>query len=180
MSAMVARMEPKIRAATIDDARSIAEVHIASWTAAYADILDLDNLPHPLDVNEREAAWRDRIPRVSDEGFRTWVAELDGRICGYAFTKPTEDEDLNPVEIAELKALYLHPDYFERGIGKALHDRAVAGVRNQGFLQATLWVLDENARAQHFYRREGWKPDGKRAPCFRALNAPALRMRLPL
>ena len=173
-------MEPTIRAATLEDARAIAEVHIASWQAAYADILDLDNLPHPLDVDERERAWADRIPRVGDEGFRTWVAEVDGTIAGYAFTRPTEDDDLNPLEIAELLALYLHPDHFERGIGKALLDRAVAGMRNQGFLQATLWVLEENARALHFYRREGWKPDGNRAPCFRALNAPALRMRLPL
>lgn len=173
-------MEPTIRAASEDDARAIAEVHIASWTAAYADILDLGNLPHPLDVDERERAWRDRIPRVGDEGFRTWVAEVDGSICGYAFTRPADDDDLNPLEIAELVALYLAPDHLGHGIGKALLDRAVAGIRNQGFLQATLWVLEENTRAIHFYRREGWKPDGKRAPCFRVLNAPALRMRLPL
>ncbi len=173
-------MDPVIRAATLDDAHAIAEVHVASWMAAYADILDLENLPHPLDVDERERAWRDRIPRVGDEGFRTWVAEVDGTVRGYAFTRPTEDHDLNPLEIAELVGLYLHPDCFERGIGKPLLDRAVAGVRNQGFLQATLWVLEDNARAIHFYRREGWKPDGTRAPCFRALNAPALRFRLAL
>ena len=178
MSARVPGMEPTIRAAALEDARPIAEVHIASWKAAYTDILDLDDVT--LDVDEREAAWTDRIPRVSDEGFRTWVAEVDGAVVGYAFTRPTEDDDLNPLEIAELVGLYLHPDHFERGIGAALLDRAVAGMRNQGFLQATLWVLEENARAIHFYRREGWKPDGKRAPCFRALNAPALRMRLPL
>lgn len=169
-----------VRAATVDDARAIAEVHVASWKAAYADILDLENLPHPLDVDEREQAWRDRIPRVGDEGFRTWVAEVAGDVVGYSFTRPTEDDDLHPLEIAELVGLYLHPDHFEKGIGKRLLDRAVAGVRNQGFLQATLWVLEDNARGIHFYRREGWRPDGTRAPCFRALDAPALRFRLPL
>ncbi len=173
-------MDPVIRAATMNDARAIAEVHVASWVAAYADIVDLDNLPQPLDVDERERAWRDRIPRVGDEGFRTWVAEIDGTVCGYAFTRPTEDGDLDPLEIAEVVGLYLHPHYFDQGIGKALLERAVAGVRSQGFLQAMLWVLEDNARAIHFYRREGWKPDGTRAPCFRALNAPALRFRLAL
>ena len=171
-------MEPTIRAATIDDARAIAEVHIASWKAAYADILDLTT--HSLDVDEREGAWHDRIPRISDEGFRTWVAEVDGTIRGFAFTRPSEDDDLNPLEVAELVALYLDPNYFGTGIGQPLLDKAVAGVRNQGFLQATLWVLEENARAQHFYRREGWKPDGTRDACYRVLNAPALRFRLPL
>lgn len=169
-----------VRAATVEDARAIAEVHVASWKAAYADILDLENLPHPLDVDEREQAWRDRIPQVGDEGFRTWVAEENGEVLGYSFTRPTEDDDLNPLEIAELVGLYVHPDHFEKGIGKRLLDRAVAGVRSQGFLQATLWVLEDNARAIHFYRREGWRPDGTRAPCFRAMDAAALRFRLPL
>ena len=173
-------MQTTIRAATLEDARAIAEVHIASWKAAYAEILDLENLAHPLDVDERETAWRERIPKVSDEGFRTWVAEVNGAIRGYSFTRPTEDDDLNPLEVAELTALYLHPDFFNTGLGKPLLERAVAGMRNQGFLQAVLWVLDDNARAIHFYRREGWRPDGARAACFRVLNAPAKRMRLPL
>ena len=88
-------MEPTIRAATIDDAKAIAEIHIASWKVAYGDILDLAT--YSLDVDEREETWRDRIPRVSDEGFRTWVAEVDGTIRGFAFTRPTEDDDLNPI-----------------------------------------------------------------------------------
>ena len=32
-------------------------------------------------------------------------------------------------------------DVFGAGIGKELLDRAVAGMRNQGFLQATLWAM---------------------------------------
>ena len=169
-----------VRAASVDDAAAIAEVHVASWTAAYADLIDLSQAGNRMDVGERERAWRERIPRVGDDGFRTWVAELEGEVAGFAFTQPTEDEDLNPLEIAELVALYLHPEHYGEGLGKLLLDRAVAGVRSQGFLQATLWVLEENARAIHFYRREGWKPDGTRNACYRALGAPALRLRLPL
>ena len=170
--------EPLVRAATIADARAIAEVHVASWRAAYADLIDLDKAS--LDVDERERTWAHRIPLVGDEGHRTWVAEVDGRIAGFSFTQPTADDDLNPLEIAELVALYLAPDFFEMGIGKPLLDRAVAGMRNQGFLQATLWVVEGNARASHFYRREGWRPDGTRSPCFRVMNAPARRYRFPL
>jgi len=177
---MVSDMEPTIRAAQIDDAQAIAEVHIASWKGAYREMLGLDDTDVRLDVGARERTWRDRIPRVSDEGFRTWVAEVGGHIAGFAFTQPTEDDDLNPLEVAELVALYLRPDSFGAGIGAPLLAKAVAGMRNQGFLQATLWVLEENARAIHFYRREGWRPDGTRSACFRVLNAPALRFRRPL
>ena len=171
-------MQTMIRAATVEDARAIAEVHIASWKAAYADILDVETLA--LGVDEGETQWRERIPRVGDEGFRTWVAEVNGRIRGYSFTRPAEDDDLNPLEVAELTGLYLHPDLFNTGLGKPLLERAVAGMRNQGFLQAVLWVVDDNARAIHFYRREGWRPDGKREACFRVMGAPAQRFRLPL
>lgn len=173
-------MEASIRAATADDARAIAEVHVASWQGAYSDIIDLDNVGDSMDVDERERAWRERIPLIGDEGHRTWVAEIDERVTGFAFTRPTQDDDLNPLEIAELVALYLDPEIFGAGVGKSLLGRAVAGMRNQGFLQATLWVLEENVRAIRFYRQEGWRPDGSRSPCFRVMNAPALRYRFPL
>ncbi len=172
--------DPTIRAATVEDARAIAEVHIASWKAAYGHLVDLHQAGDQLDLEKREQAWGDRIPRVTAEGFRTWVAESENGLVGFAFTRPTPDDDLNPLEIAELVALYLHPDHFGKGVGKLLIDKAVAGMRNQGFLQATLWVLEDNTRAIHFYRREGWKPDGTRDTCHRGIDAPALRFRLPL
>jgi GNAT superfamily N-acetyltransferase len=172
--------QPLIRAATPDDARSIAEVHVASWKEAYSELLDLDNVGDSMDVDARAEVWAERIPLVGAEGFRTWVAEIKSRVVGFSFTQPTEDDDLNPLEIAELVALYLAPQHFGAGIGKPLLDRAVAGMRSQGFLQATLWVLEENARAIRFYRREGWRPDGSRSACFRVMGAPALRFRFPL
>jgi len=33
-----------------------------------------------------------------------------------------------------------------------------------GFTDASLWVLDGNARAERFYRLDGWTPDGARRP----------------
>lgn len=173
-------MEARIRAATADDARAIAEVHVASWKGAYSEIIDLDNVGDSMDVEARRRSWARRIPLIGAEGYRTWVAESGGEVVGFSFTQPTEDDDLNPLEIAELVALYLNPDAFGKGIGSALLARAVAGMRNQGFLQATLWVLEQNSRAIHFYRREGWRPDGSRSPCFRVMNAPAVRYRFPL
>lgn len=169
-----------VRAAQIEDAPTIAGVHVASWTTTYAELLAGTGGRGSPNLEETEAQWRDRIPRIRDEGYRTWVAERDGDIAGYAFTQPTEDDDLDPLEIAELRALYLHPDHQGAGIGKLLLDKAVAGMRSQGFLQATLWVIDDNDGAIRFYRREGWRPDGKRSSCYRVLDAPAQRMKLPL
>jgi ribosomal protein S18 acetylase RimI-like enzyme len=39
---------------------------------------------------------------------------------------------------------------------------ALAALRASGFETASLWVLEDNPRAQRFYEREGWQRDGGR------------------
>ena len=39
---------------------------------------------------------------------------------------------------------------------------ATCSLRSAGFSQATLWVLEMNALARHFYEAMGWRPDGTR------------------
>jgi ribosomal protein S18 acetylase RimI-like enzyme len=46
-----------------------------------------------------------------------------------------------------------------RGVGRALMDAAVARMRELGYEQATLWVLDGNERARRFYEKHGWRAD---------------------
>lgn len=169
----------EIRAARIHDARAIAEAHQASWLSAYGALLSPEVLAQ-VSVDQRATVWADRIPRTGADGYRTWVADGAGTVVGLAFTQPSDDEDLNPLEVAELQALYVHPDWFGTGAGRGLLERAVGGMRAQGFRQATLWVVEGNDRAMRFYERAGWKADGSRAPCFQVFNAPALRYRLPL
>jgi GNAT superfamily N-acetyltransferase len=45
----------------------------------------------------------------------------------------------------ELQAIYV--DAAGRGVGRALHDAAVAELRVVGCTRALLWVLERNARA---------------------------------
>ena len=33
-------------------------------------------------------------------------------------------------------------------------------MRDDGFREATLWVLDDNSLGRHFYEAGGWRPDG--------------------
>jgi ribosomal protein S18 acetylase RimI-like enzyme len=37
---------------------------------------------------------------------------------------------------------------------------ALVALRVEGFATASLWVLEDNPRAQRFYEREGWARDG--------------------
>ena len=50
-------MSVTVRGATADDARAIAEVHVASWRWAYRGQVP-DRILDELSVDEREAIWR--------------------------------------------------------------------------------------------------------------------------
>jgi GNAT superfamily N-acetyltransferase len=85
------------------------------------------------------------------------VAELDGRVAGFA-----------AVVGGELDGLFVEPELWGRGIGRALADAAVHDARNRGY---TLWVI-ANPGARGFYERCGFSVEGEAETRF----GPALRM----
>jgi GNAT superfamily N-acetyltransferase len=86
----------------------------------------------------------------------TTVAVDDGVICGFSTTAPSSDVP----ECAELQALYVDPEHWNRGVGRELIGEACSRMAALGFTEAFLWVLSGNARAERFYRISGWEPDG--------------------
>jgi GNAT superfamily N-acetyltransferase len=142
-----------IRSATVDDAGAIAAVHVASWRSAHAHVLPADYLD-AISVPERAESWR----RILAEGSgTTLVAQADGRTLGFASYGASRDEDAED-GCLELYAIYLDPEAWGRGVARDLI-RTVLGDVPPG-VRMTLWVLGENPRAHHFYRRHGFQPDG--------------------
>jgi GNAT superfamily N-acetyltransferase len=88
-----------------------------------------------------------------------FVAELDGRIVGFAGTSVPTDPGY-PAATAELDTIYLVPDAWQRGIGRRLMARALDDLAARGFSAAILWVLAGNGRGRRFYEARGWQPDG--------------------
>jgi ribosomal protein S18 acetylase RimI-like enzyme len=147
----------RIREAEPKDARAIAEVHVGSWQAAYRGQLTDDYLDD-LKVEDRLDQHRRTLeePRAN---WRTWVAEDGGRIAGFAVTGPSEDADAQD-KTGEVYAIYLDPERVGTGLGRVLFEHSVGDLRERGFTEATLWVLETNERARRFYEIAGWKPDG--------------------
>lgn len=116
---------------------------MASWQAAYAGLLP-DGFLARLSAETRAASWARRI----GDGGRVLVAEEDGVLAGFAAYGD-----------GQLYALYLLPEYWGRGLGRALHDRVVEELSGDS---AILWVLATNERAKAFYVRQGWVDDGAR------------------
>ena len=135
------------RAATAEDARAIAHVHVESWRTTYAGIVP-DAYLAGLDETLRVKLWQEWL------GGETvvLVAERKGEVVGFAHAgkirEPIESAD------AELYSLYLLRDSQGRGIGRGLLQVLAAVLRQQGFKSLGLWVLERN-RSRGFYESCG-------------------------
>lgn len=79
-----------------------------------------------------------------------WVCEVDGQIAGFAIADLVANN---------IWALFVHPDFEARGIGKKLHNKMM----DWYFLQTKekVWLgTAPNSRAEKFYRMQGWKEVG--------------------
>jgi GNAT superfamily N-acetyltransferase len=122
-----------IRPATRADAEALTRVHVASGNAAYG----------------REDSFERRLEatlRVFDEEPARWfLAEEAGEVVGELVLGE-----------AELYAIYVHPDWWGRGVGQALLEHAHAETAATCD-EAVLTCLVANGRARRFYERNGWQ-----------------------
>lgn len=144
-----------IRQAAPSDADALAEVHVLGWRQAYAGRMP-QSLLDGLAVSDRITSWQRILTSEAEPEapWRSWLAEGDdGRVLGFISIGPSRDEDLPPH--AELYAVYVLANAYGSGAGQALLDVASDFAR-----PTSLWVLDDNPRAQAFYRRNGFAFDG--------------------
>ena len=86
-------------------------------------------------------------PRETTETGRGWVAVRDRTIVGFAVVN---------ARTGNLWALFVDPRHEARGIGRRLHDEALAWLFAQG--AAAAWLTTEpDTRASRFYERAGWR-----------------------
>ena len=148
-----------LRPAEPADEAAVARVHVRSWQIAYRGLLP-DEYLDGLQPEDRAPHYTfgDRAPGQP----ATTVAIERGEICGFTTTGPSRDGD-RPAS-GELYALYVDPASWDLGVGRALIRGAREHLARAGFAEAHLWVLEGNARAERFYRLNGWSPDGLRRP----------------
>jgi ribosomal protein S18 acetylase RimI-like enzyme len=141
----------EILAALPEDCRSIAEVHVQSWRAAYGGVLDAAFLSG-LSVDHREVSWRQVLSEGKSE---LLVGTEAGSVIGFSSFGPSRDSDAPPHR-GELWALYIRPDTWSTGAGRELWQATRARLRSKGFSSMSLWVLERNTRAIRFYSTAGF------------------------
>lgn len=143
-----------IRLATPADAAAVARAHVATWRHAYAGLI-ADEYLAGLSVPAGAERWG-RL--VATPGIAVYVATSGDDVAGFGCTGPARDADAGGA--GEVMALYVLPHAQRAGLGTALLDAALRGLAAEGYAEAVLWVLTENAPARAFYAARGGVADG--------------------
>lgn len=167
-----------VRRATAADAESIGRVQVETWRAAYTGLMP-DEAVAAFDVEAQQRMWREILARERAGG-AVFVAEADGAIIGFASVGAWREGERVVEGVGELFAIYVSSEHWGTGAGRALIDRAEASMRESGFAEARLWVLEWNERAERFYRAAGWEADGRKVDTFQGAEITEIRYRKAL
>ena len=143
-----------VRPARPADAPAIGEIHVQTWQHAYAHTFPAEALAG-LDVERRVTYWRGVAVHLPARS-ALLVAVVGGRVVGFASVGPARDEDW----VGELYAIYVLPEQWGTRVGRELMQEALRALAAASFVEAILWVLEDNPRARAFYERGGWAADG--------------------
>lgn len=137
-------LEHTIRPAEPDETEAIFVVHVAAIIAHGPAVYTEKQVAAwaaKTDGTERYAA------SIEDPSIEIVVAESDDCIVGFG--------ELD-VENGEIKAIFVDPDYSDRGIGSSLLSHFEQRLRDEGFSRVRLRAA---LNAVGFYERRGYDPD---------------------
>lgn len=175
----------KVRRAGPDDAEGVAQVHTTAGRDAYRQFLPADALDSPDRLERRIALWTEVLGRLGDqldgesvEGL--WVAvdtDVPDEVVGFIHTDRSHDADAGAGS-AEITTFYVATGRQGNGIGERLIHRAVDHLLWCGCDDLRLWTLAPNTRAQAYYAKRGWTPDGTSRPAPTEYVSTEVRLRL--
>lgn len=142
-----------VRPARVEDAAAMARMHVRSWQETYRGVMPDSVLDDPGLVDARERFWTAALVDERYSANRIAVAERGGAVIGVAMAGPPENPE--PGWSQHLYVLYVLAAHHGSGAGAALLEAVVGSLES-----AALWVADPNPRAQAFYRKHGFFPDG--------------------
>lgn len=139
-----------IRTAQPQDAAALAGVYVRSWHDTYAGILPAQLLC-AMTLAGQTARWRATIRALGRE--RVLVAEHgQAGLLGMASYGPARD-DVGRYD-GEVYTLYVDPDCYGCGIGRALLDGAFGELSRHGYGACIIWAHAKNP-ARFFYEAMG-------------------------
>lgn len=147
-------MDVEIRRVEKSDLEDIRELNMQSWLKAYEGIIPEEKIREEVGYTEERL-----ISKKDDEKLIFLVAEVDGKVVGtinFAWGEENTHEfvDLEEEE-AQLRAVYIHPEYWQQGIGTKLFERGLE-ILPDTIDALEVESLEENDVGRSFYDTKGF------------------------
>ncbi len=150
-------MDIKIEEAKPTDAYSIKEVLYFSWLATYPNEKEgvtLDDIKELLKDALSEEKVRQKAEQIMNApDKKNLVARLGAKVVGFCLAERSLEKN-------QLRAIYVLPEYTNKGIGRMLWCEIKPFFDNSKKITVELATYNENA--MNFYKKLGFKDSGKR------------------
>jgi GNAT superfamily N-acetyltransferase len=150
--------EITIREASVDDARAIAEVHVATWQTSYTDILPPDVLAG-LSAESRAAMWEEGLSQPRGINFLFVAENAAGEVIGFA-GGGRNNEGSKSYE-GEIRVIYILEAYQRIGIGRRLFQTSIARLVDEGITSLLVWAFKDSPYRE-FYEKLGGELFGEK------------------
>ncbi len=151
----------KIRISVPNDVFGIRKVQKTTWIDTYPNVTagikledikgEFKNDNNPEGIIKIEAKKRG----YKDKKKRTWVAEHNEKIIGFCIVIHKEGRE------ARIEALYVFPEYQNKGIGSKLIKKAIRWLGDDKKIYVN--VVEYNSKAINFYKKYGFFKAGKKS-----------------
>ncbi|HET7769591.1 MAG TPA: GNAT family N-acetyltransferase [Chloroflexota bacterium] len=135
--------------------RPAAAADIPAITAIYGPAVLTGTASFEVDPPD-EAEMLRRLQTITGAGYPYFVAEVDGRIAGYAYASAYRTRPGYRFTVED--SVYIAPEAQGKGVGRALLDRVVAKCREDGFRLMIAVIGDSaNFASITLHRRAGFR-----------------------
>lgn len=149
--------KPKIREVRPSDTEDLEQATRKSWIQGQEDFLTDEELELAAESNEFQKSEEDIEKRLEKEDTFVLVAEVEGKVVGrIRMAWNGEADAFVEKDEAQLRSMYVRPDYWREGIGSALAEKAFGRVPEK-FSGFVVEVFEENNSAVQFYRDLGFE-----------------------
>jgi GNAT superfamily N-acetyltransferase len=162
--------EYDLRPVTLDDAEEYVRCHVDCLAETYATIMppafaEEHRQGIPEQVARTREAWRVNAEQPEPRTAAWLARDGGGEVVGVVRAGPgvqqwERDLGAPPTTVPfQLHHLYTRQRTHGSGLGRRLLETAI------GDHETYLWILHGNARADRFYRRQGFAPNGDELTC---------------
>jgi len=149
-----------IRRVLVEETYDYAVCHMDCWRSAYKGIMPDEYLSNMSSGIESRAERSVQIISESCNPYEYLCVTYDEKMIGKLGFGKCLDEDKG--EAGQIYAMYLIDEFWDRGFGRKMMEYALNNLKEMGYDEVVIWVLEENDRARRFYEKFRFETDGKK------------------